>query len=155
MAFDVEDVAELAARDDLAQGSERRPEAAVVADREHDAGRAAGLDHAQRVAQLEGERLLAEHLLAGLGARHDLLAVQRVRRRQHDRLDRRIAQHVGQAFGRREAVRGGVVADLVDAAVDPAHEAQPRALALHRLDEALAPAAEPDDRGVDHDGATR
>src|SRR5579864_3934754 len=42
------------------------------------------------------------------------------------------------------------IRELLGLLADAAHEAQPRALALHRLDDAFAPAPKPDDRRVDH-----
>ena len=49
-----------------------------------------------------------------------------------------------------EPISGGIVTELIGVAADGAGEAQPVALALDRCDEGLTPAAEADDRGVDH-----
>jgi hypothetical protein len=93
--------------------------------------------------RLEIPAELSDHLL-------DLGAVQRMRRRQHDRLDGGILEHLGQ--GGREAepvalgdllLRDGIARDGVD-------EANTVADPVHGLDERDAPPAQPDDADVDH-----
>src|SRR6185437_16398805 len=90
--LDMEDGAELATRRDLAQRTHRRPEAAVVPDRQQDVRPAAGIEHVACVTAAEREWLFAEHLLAGPCCRDHLRAVQRMRRRQQDRADCGIAE---------------------------------------------------------------
>ena len=76
--------------------------------------------------------------------------MQRVWGRQHHRTDAGVAQHRIELADEVEPISGGIVTELIGVAADGAGEAQPVALALDRCDEGLTPAAEADDRGVDH-----
>ena len=76
MAFDMKDGAELAASHGFTQCAHRRPKAPVVSDCEHHAGIAAGPEHESRVGAGERQRLFAEHLLVGRGARDHLRRMQ-------------------------------------------------------------------------------
>src|SRR5262249_23905466 len=49
-----------------------------------------------------------------------------------------------------EPMTGGEIARRIGFLADAAHDLEPRALALHRLDDCLAPAAEADDGGRYH-----
>ena len=148
--LDVQHLADLSFGDDAAQRGHRRKAALVVAEREHDAGLAAGRDRALGLGERQRERLLAPHRLAGRRDRDDLLDMQRVRGRQHHRLDARIGDRVGELGGELESVRGREVAHLVRLLAHAADEAQALALPLRGLDDSLAPASEADDGCVDH-----
>ncbi len=122
----------------LLQRPHRRPEAPVLPDRELYPRPVAGVDDGARVGDRERERLLAEDVLPGLRGGERLLAMQRVRRGEHHRLDRAVAQRIVEmaAFER----------------IDRSSETD--ALALRgRRHQALAPAAQADDRRLDHSGS--
>ncbi len=134
--LDMQELAQIARVDDALQRLHRGPEAPVVADGENDARAPARIQH--RLAVRDGQRqwLLAEHVLAGLRGGDRLLAVQRVRRGEHHRLNGGVAQQIGEvrAFGW----------------VGSGREADALALARHRFHQAAAPAPQPDHRGVHH-----
>src|SRR5262249_34107878 len=94
--------------------------------------------------------LFAEDSFTGRGSGDDLLAVQRVRARQHDGIDAGVDKHLLEPANELDAITGSVVAQPIGVAADGVGEAQPVALALDRLDERLTPPAKADDRGVDH-----
>ena len=150
IALEVEDLAQLAGFDVAPQRLHRGPQPAVVADAQLHARGPARLDHAPRVIEREGERLLAEHMLAGGRGGDHLREMRGVRRGEDDGLHGGIAEDHGvigvhrEAVGRRELARG------FQRGVHRPHEAQSRALALHGLDQAAAPSAESDDGGIDH-----
>jgi hypothetical protein len=89
-------------------------------------------------------------MLAGGSGGEDLPAMQRVRCRRHDGADSRIGQSRRELSGEGEIMPFGKVPVPVGVADDGAREAQPTAPARNRCDEGAAPAAEADDRGVDH-----
>ena len=150
MPLDMQDLAERAAVHQRLQFAHRREAALVVAGAERYARLVAGLDRARGLRARQRQRLLAPHRLAGAGDRGHLLHVQRMRRRQKDRLHLRILDRVRELGGEPEAVLLREVAHLVRLLAHAMHEAQARALALHRPDERFAPAAEADDRRIDH-----
>ena len=87
----------------LADFHHRGMEAAVEADRQHDAGflrRGDGLLGARPV---ERQRLLDMDVLAGRDRGHHLLGVLAVRRRQHHGVDARGCEHVLEAVAQRDA----------------------------------------------------
>src|SRR3981189_1599875 len=104
-----------------------------------------------RARQVEGHRLLDEDVLAGRGRLHDLRGMLAVRRRQHDRVDRRIGQDRGVAVDEphvllaAEGVGGGARAGM------GGHETDIGTLALDRVDERTTPAAEPQYCGAYHE----
>ena len=67
---------------------------AVVGDAEPDAVRAAGGDHAIAFGRVHRHRLLAEHVLAGLGRGDGLFGVEMDRRRHVHRVDLGIADEI-------------------------------------------------------------
>ena len=91
--FDVQNGAELAGADHVAQLGHFRMEAAVIADRERHAGLAHGGDGVLRLAFGQRERLLAIDVLVGGGRGHHLRRVHGMRRRQHHRVDAGVMQH--------------------------------------------------------------
>src|SRR5689334_23988198 len=124
-----------------------------MADRDGDAGARAGVEHRLRVGPRQRERLFAVDMLAGRGRRLDVRAMARVRRRQHDRLDRRIGQHLLIRRPDRKPVVRGELARQLRFERDAAHEPD-LAGVLYRIDEPLAPPAEANDRCIEHDEAT-
>ena len=149
MPLDVKDGAEFAARDGVAQRGHRWPEAAIVSDREHCARLPAGVEHPRRIGAAERQRLFAEHLFSRGGAGHHLRGMQRMRRRQQHRVDRRIRQHGIEAAGQLQMMFGAKATRAVDIGFDGANDFEPR-MTGRRPDELPAPAAEADNRRVDH-----
>ena len=92
----------------------------------------------------ECERLLAPHRLAELCDLHDLIDVQEMRGREDHGLDPRIPDRTLEIVGQLEAVLFGEVARSIHLEAYAEQNTQPLALALHRFDDALAPATEPD-----------
>src|ERR1700752_5394085 len=86
VAFDMENVAERAAVDDALEFAHGGEAALVVAAAKRNAGLAARRNGARSLAARQCEPLLAPDRLAGAGGRADLLDMQRMRRRQEDRL---------------------------------------------------------------------
>jgi hypothetical protein len=93
------------------------------------------------------ERLLAEHVFAGLGGRHDLIGVEAVRGTQADRVDPRILQRVPQFAGGGQALGGGPLAPL-RLGIHPENRAEPLA-AVQETDDVAAPPAQADHCDVD------
>ena len=148
--FDVQNRSQLARPDPLAQLRHLRVEAAVVAEPERDARSSRRRDRGLGVGLGQRERLLAEDVLAGSGGGDDLRRVQRVRRREHDRVDLRIVGRASNdSASRRPCSSANVRASGDDVRVAPATK-RIASLPDCRFDERLAPPAEPDDRGPDH-----
>jgi hypothetical protein len=150
MGFEVDDFAELAALDQSDEFAKRREEALIGPDPEHDPSRAASLDRPLGLGLLQRQRLLAEHRRPGRGNRHNLLTVQRVGRRQHDRVDSGVSEHRLERAGKLEPMLGRIAAKFFGIAAERVSKPQRLALALNRFDEPSAPPAETDDRRVDH-----
>ena len=93
--FDVEDRAEIPRADALAQRHHFRVKAAVVAQAERDARLLGRRHRRRRVGRRQRERLFTEDVFPRRRGRHDLRAMQRMRRGQHHRLDRRVGQQRG------------------------------------------------------------
>ena len=81
--------------------------------------------------------------------------MHRVRGRQNDRSDRGIGEHRFETADELEPMLGRIIAKLSGIAAYRMGKSQYFALTLNRLDKGLAPAAEADDRGVDHRPARR
>ena len=99
---------------------------------------------------VQRQRLLAPHRLARARDGLDLRHVQRMRRRQENRLHGGVGDGVGEVGGEAEAVLRGEGAHVVGLLADAVDEAQLLALALDGRHQRLSPASEPDDGGVDH-----
>ena len=65
MRFEMDDLAKIATFDEPRQFAQCRIKALVGADAEDDAGCLAGLDRPHRLRPCQGQRLFAEHMLAG------------------------------------------------------------------------------------------
>src|SRR5690348_7956346 len=102
----MKDGAELAAACNLAQQTQRRPEAPVVSDGEYDAGSTTRLEHARSMLAPQRQRLFAEYLLAGLCRRDHLREMLGMRRCQQHGLDAGIGENSIEAFGQRQTMRG-------------------------------------------------
>ena len=103
----VGELAELAALDQVGGVAHERRPAVVEADARDDPGAARGALGADGLLRRAADRLLAEHVLAGLGGGLHELDVEHVRRRDEHDLDRRVVDHrapVGGAAA--EAERG-------------------------------------------------
>ena len=72
----MEQPAEFAARGEARQFLQRRKEALVGADAEHDPGLPTGSDGALGLVAGQGQRLFAEHRLSGAGDRDDLVGMR-------------------------------------------------------------------------------
>ncbi len=92
-------------------------------------------------------------MLASRGCGDDLGAVQRVRSRQHDRIDRGIGERFGEIAAQSQAVGFCEIAMRGRVADNGPGEPQALALALNRGDEHAPPAAETGDGGRDHRAA--
>ena len=142
--------AELAAADHVAQLDHFPMEAAVVADRERHAGFAHGRDRVFGFALGERERLLAIDVLLGGSRRHHLRCVHGMRRRQHHRVDAGVMQHVVVARRQVQAFLLGEGFDLRgDGTRRARHELNDVAV-LGRFHQRLAPPAKTDDTRFDH-----
>ena len=73
-----------------------------------------------------------------------------MRRRQKHAPDARIGDRLVEIAREFEALAGCEIRDLLGLLADAADDAQAAALALHALDDALAPAAKADHGGVNH-----
>ncbi len=136
--------------DSRLQLDHRRVKAPRVGDAEGDAGPCHRGERPLGARHVEGERLFHEDVLAGGGGALDLRAVLAVRRRKHDRVDRRIGQYpieigaIGDAVLGAKRLGGGASATVAGG------KAKLRAFALDSTNQGAAPAPEPDDRGADH-----
>src|SRR5215475_4950182 len=127
-----------------------RMEAAVEADRQHDAGFRGGVHRAPGVVRRQRKRLFAEHVLAGrCGAPH-LVAMLAVRRRQHYRVDVRIGQRRLIVSEQLEPVLAAELLHLGWRARGGGDERYGVALALYGSDQRLAPPAGANDCGTQH-----
>ena len=139
MAFDVTDRADLARGDALQHGLIGRCVTPVEADVQRDPGRTAGGDRALGLPAGQRERLLDEDVFTRLRRGLDLRSMLGVRRGEHHRIDRGIAQHRGVIRGEREAEALLQIGAPGRIAGDRCRERELAALALHRLDETRAP----------------
>src|SRR5260370_24044134 len=87
MAFDEKHGTELATRDGISQCAHRWPEAPIMSNSKYYAGFAAGLEHPPCIGTAQRKRFLAEHLLSRGRTGNHLRRMQRMRRRQQDRVD--------------------------------------------------------------------
>ena len=150
MRLDMQDLADRPVGDHPAQGRHRREAALVVAEREHDTRFLDRRDRAPGLGKSQCKRLFAPHMFSRRRDRRDLVDVQRVRRGQHDGFHPRVGERVVELGRERESVGRRKVADLLGLLAHPADEAQALALALHRRNDALAPASKADNGCVDH-----
>ena len=150
MPLDMQDVAEDAVSNGPLELAHRRKAPLVVAEAKDDAGVATGGNRALGLAASESERLLAPDRLAGPRHRNDLIDVQRMRGRKHDRLHARIGNRVRKTRADLEAVRGRETGDLRGLVAHPSDEPQTPALALHGLDNRFAPPPEADNCSIYH-----
>src|SRR6266852_3407295 len=149
VAFEVQDLPELAAVNRAPKCLHRGPQAPVVPDAEHHAGAGARGYHDLRVRFGQRERCFAEDVLARERARDDLLAMQRMRRDEDERLHGGIAERFREIGRGLEAVTRGETARDIGNRVHAAHEADSPALALYRFEKTFPPTAEAHDGGVD------
>ena len=129
---------------------QRRLEAPVVADGERDLLLRAGRHRLRGALRVDAERLLDEDMFAGLCRGDDLLAVKRMRRRQHHRIDLAVGEHLFVALHQADALLLAVELRRRRRARRAGDEADQLALALHRLDQIASPGADADDRCADH-----
>ena len=151
--FDVQDGAEVAGADPLAQLGHLRMEAAVVAEAERDAGlRRRGDGLLARPPCVSANGFSQKTCLPAARAAITCAGVQRVRRRQHDGVDVRVGEQRLVAVGEpsASAPRRTPVTSGGHRARGARHEADHVARALHRLDERLAPPAEAHHGCADH-----
>src|SRR3954453_2155278 len=120
-----------------------------MSDTERDACLAARRYRGLSIFDSERERLLTEHMLTYGGGGLDLLAVLRVRRRQHHRIDRSVGEHVLVRRANAEMHLVREIAHRVGLERHATGETHQLAVAL-RTPQLLAPPAKPDHRGVQH-----
>ena len=87
VGFDLQDLAELADLEALAQFDHRRLEAALVAYAQRDAGFLNRGNGAPDIVTGQAKRLFAKHVFAGARSLLDLFGMEAVRRAQHHRVD--------------------------------------------------------------------
>ena len=150
VSFDVEQLPEPAVLEHALHLAQRGLEAPVVADGERDLALGAHGNRPLAFGARQAERLLDEHVLAGLGRRRDLLRMRRVRRGEHHRIDRTLFQEFVIVGDEADAVCAAEVGCLLRRARGAGRETDGVALALDGRDEVLAPGAEPDDCRLDH-----
>src|SRR5205823_2682837 len=112
MSLDMQDVAEDAVSNAMPQLAHRRKAPLVVAEAEDDAGVAAGGNSTLGLAATESERLLAPDRFAGPRHCNDLVDVQRMRGREHDRLYTRIGDCIRKFRANLEAMCGSEPGNL-------------------------------------------
>ena len=149
VALDVEDGAELAGVDHPLDLLPALLEAALVAYSEDDAGLAAGGEHPAHAGGFQGERLLAEDLLACGGGGDHLLLVQPVRRGEDHRVDLRVGQRLLVLCEGGEAEGGGVLLGAGGYGIDSADDLDDIAV-LEALSDLLSPPAEAYLGGLQH-----
>ncbi len=118
-------LADLARRDEPPQAGDQRVVVPVVRDAQPHAVGTGGRQHPLAGGDVEGHRLLAQHVLARLGGGDRLLGVEAHRRRQVDGVDLAVLQHV-----------------------PPVHVPAPRPVALGELRSELGPGAGHGDEGA-------
>jgi hypothetical protein len=123
-------------------------EAPLVPDAHLHPGLADGGDGLAGLGAAGRQRLLTEHVLAGACGGDDLGRVQLVGRAEHDGVDLRRGQRLGEVGGGAHALGLGPAAGLL-AGVHAQHDTQVVALAQVGED-LLAPPPEPDDGNGDH-----
>ena len=154
IAFQMQDLAQPAFVQDRPQRDEIGREPPVVADGEGHPRLVDGADGGVCVRGGEGQRLFAEDVLARLGRRHDLGAVNRMRRRQHDGVDGGIGQHRIVIGSQRQPLGRGVILDLRWRARDGTRKPDGVGPFAERIDQRLAPATEADNGRVYHGQAS-
>jgi hypothetical protein len=80
----------------------------------------------------------------------DLRAVLTVRRRKHDRIDRRVGEDLVEIVSKRDPVLGAECLGGGSGSGSSRRKADRAALSLDGIDERAAPTADADDRGADH-----
>ena len=144
------DGAETAVRYPRLQLDHRRMKPPRIGDSQHHPGARHRVERRLGALQVEGKRLFHEDVLAGRRGALDLSAVLAVRRRKHDRIDCRVGEDLLEIILQRYPVLGAERFGRGTGAGMAGREADCAALALHRIDQRSAPAAEADDGGVDH-----
>ena len=148
--FDVQNGAELAGADHVAQLGHFRMETAIVTECERDAGLAHRGDGILRFALGERERLLAVHVLPGRRRGDHLRGMHGMRRGQNHRIDPRVREQLIVTRREPQTLLLGERLDLrCHRASGAGHEADGVAV-LGRLNKRLAPPAKSDDAGFDH-----
>ena len=143
----MEDGPQFSAGNDLAQRLHRRPEASILTDRERNPGLTAGVEHLLGVRAVQRQRLFAEHVLACGGTGDDLGAMQRMRRGQENRIDRRIGQRGLEVVDQMQPMPSAELARALHRRFDRGRE--PQTIITGRgIDESSSPAAEADDRSA-------
>lgn len=145
----MKDGAELAAAGNIAQRPHRWPKPAIVSDGEDDTGRVAGIEHPRGVVAAECQRLFAEYVLLR-GCRGDhLRQMQRMRRGEQNGIDGVVGEHGVEIGGQVEFMFGAKASRAFDVGLDRSGQFQ-AAVAVCCTNQVAAPAAEPDNRAMDH-----
>ena len=142
--------AELALGEACAKLGDGGQEPAVVGGRKHDARARGSLGRRLGTGAVERERLFHEDVLSRLGGRDDLSGVLRIGGGEHHSVHVRAPQDLGivVADGEPGAVRE--LGRVRGGPGDGGHKPDRLATALDRIDDAPAPAPQPDDGRVDH-----
>ena len=148
IAFEVQELPQPPVGQHRLHLAQRRLEAPVVADGERHLASGARRDRSPGLLERQAERLLDEHVLAGLRRGDDLLAVPRVRGGQYDGVDV-VFQQFFVASEKRNAVPPAEFFSPGGRARRAGDEANGVA-ALHRAHEVLPPVADADDRRAKH-----
>src|SRR5260370_40494150 len=147
------DRAKLAARDGVSQCAHGWPEAPIMSNGKYHAGFAAGLEHPRCIATAQRKRFLAEHLLSRGRTGNHLRRMQRMRRRQQDRVDTAICKDGVQITRQLKMMFGAKVLRAFEGELYGTADLQPL-VSERGLEETAAPAAEADDRCPDHRGTS-
>ena len=105
----------------------------------------------------QGQRLFAKHMLAGCDRGLDLLAMQRMRRGEHDGLHRGIGERIRVVRRQCDALFGANRARRLEVGLDGAHDADVRRRRAEHVQHLLAPPAHADERnsyGLAHSGSS-
>ena len=146
----MKDASEFVILDQPRERAQRRVKPLVGADAEHHTRSLAGAGCPQCFGLGQGQRLFAKDMLARCGGGENLATVQRMRCRQHDRVNARVRQRRRKIVSDGEPVLRHEIEMRSRSANDSPGKPQPAARALNSLDQGPAPAAETDDGRVDH-----
>ena len=148
--FDMQDGAEFAGTDHLAQLGHLGMNAAIVAERQRNAGLGHSGDGFFRFAFCQRERLFAVDVLFRRGRGDHLRAMHGMRRGKHDGIDLRIGQQRVVIPLQPKTVFFGKGLDLRRDGACRTGDETDRVAVFGRFNERLAPPAEPNDGGIDH-----
>jgi len=149
-AFAMAERSETPVGDPRFQLDHRRMKPSWEGDAQQDSGPRHAIERRFGARHIERKRLFHQNMLARRRGPLNLCAVLTVRRRKHDRVDRRVGEDLAKVVFQRDSVRG---AELFGGGAGPrttGRETDCTAFALDGIDERPAPAADAHNGGPDH-----